>query len=93
MGISCDFHILVCLDFLRTTRSNQKEIRIYAEINDTKVESAKGINGFCPICGSEFIPKCGIRKINHWAYKGPKTCDPWWEPETDWHRSWKNKFP
>lgn len=20
-------------------------------------------------------------------------CDSWWEPETEWHRSWKNNFP
>jgi competence protein CoiA len=22
-----------------------------------------------------------------------RNCDPWWEPETEWHRGWKNQFP
>ncbi len=25
--------------------------------------------------------------------KGTHTCDDWWEPETEWHRGWKNQFP
>lgn len=37
--------------------------------------------------------KCGEVKVNHWAHKGMRNCDPWWENETEWHRSWKGKFP
>lgn len=29
----------------------------------------------------------------HWAHKGRLPCDPWWEPETEWHRMWKDYFP
>jgi hypothetical protein len=29
----------------------------------------------------------------HWAHLKSKACDPWWEPETEWHRSWKDQFP
>jgi hypothetical protein len=29
----------------------------------------------------------------HWAHKGNPSCDPWWENETEWHRSWKEQFP
>lgn len=29
----------------------------------------------------------------HWAHATKKHCDPWWENETDWHRSWKACFP
>lgn len=65
----------------------------YAIVNNTKEEAAKGIKGLCPSCGSELIAKCGERKINHWAHKGIRTCDPWWEPETEWHRSWKSNYP
>ena len=36
--------------------------------------------------------KCGKVKVNHWAHKGNRNCDTWWEPETEWHRSWKNNF-
>jgi competence protein CoiA len=39
------------------------------------------------------IAKCGQVKIWHWAHKSRASCDPWWESETEWHRSWKNQFP
>lgn len=49
--------------------------------------------GECPTCGSELIAKCGEQKVWHWAHKARLHCDRWWEPETQWHREWKNKFP
>lgn len=49
--------------------------------------------GQCPSCGATMIAKCGTQKIWHWAHKGERSCDPWWEPETEWHRNWKNHFP
>ena len=27
------------------------------------------------------------------AHKSKRNCDPWWENEGEWHRTWKNKFP
>jgi hypothetical protein len=65
----------------------------FALVNDKKEEATKGAQGICQVCGSELIAKCGEVKINHWAHKGNRTCDPWWENETDWHRAWKDKFP
>ncbi len=65
----------------------------FALINGNKVEATKGAKGLCSSCGSELIAKCGEVKVNHWAHKGNRNCDPWWENETDWHRSWKGKFP
>ena len=65
----------------------------FAHINDYRVEATIGAKGACPNCGSGLIAKCGEVKINHWAHKGKKSCDPWWENETEWHRSWKGKFP
>ncbi|HEY3402413.1 MAG TPA: competence protein CoiA family protein [Ohtaekwangia sp.] len=47
----------------------------------------------CECCGAELIPKCGNIRIHHWAHKGRSDCDHWWEPETEWHRKWKNQFP
>src|SRR5262249_50195279 len=32
-------------------------------------------------------------RVHHWAHQGTRTCDRWWEPETEWHRAWKNQFP
>ncbi len=39
------------------------------------------------------VAKCGSRIMHHWAHRGRRNCDPWWENETDWHRQWKNRFP
>lgn len=65
----------------------------FALIDRHKVEASKGAKGNCIICGSVVVAKCGEVKIHHWAHKGVRNCDSWWEPETEWHRTWKNKFP
>ena len=65
----------------------------YAIANNEKIEATKGANGSCPSCGSDLIAKCGELKVNHWSHKGNRNCDPWWENETEWHRSWKDYFP
>lgn len=65
----------------------------FALIDNDKIEAAKGAKGICPGCGSELIAKCGDIKLHHWAHKGNRNCDPWWEHETEWHRLWKNNFP
>ena len=65
----------------------------FALINGDKAEATKGAKGFCPSCSAELIAKCGEVNVNHWAHKGSRNCDPWWENETDWHRSWKGNFP
>lgn len=61
--------------------------------NNEKVEAAPGLSGSCPACGAPLIAKCGPVKINHWAHKGKRHCDHWWENETPWHREWKSLFP
>jgi hypothetical protein len=65
----------------------------FALIDGKKTEASKGAKGLCPSCGSELIAKCGEVKVHHWAHNGSRTCDPWWENETNWHRSWKGQFP
>lgn len=65
----------------------------FALVNDEKAEATKGAKGLCPSCGSGLIAKCGESKVNHWSHKGNRNCDPWWENETEWHRSWKGEFP
>ncbi|MBU2912699.1 competence protein CoiA [Reichenbachiella agariperforans] len=65
----------------------------FALIDGSRTEASKGATGSCPVCGSDLIAKCGELKINHWAHKKIRNCDTWWESETEWHRSWKNKFP
>ncbi len=65
----------------------------FALIDGKKTEASKGAKGFCRVCDSELIAKCGESRVNHWAHKGNRACDRWWENETDWHRSWKGRFP
>jgi competence protein CoiA len=52
-----------------------------------------GVVGACPVCGSPVIAKCGSVRVHHWAHRGERDCDDWWEPETEWHRAWKMNFP
>ncbi len=54
-----------------------------------RVAPAPGLEGFCPICEERLIPRCGEIVVWHWAHEKSTDCDPWWEPETEWHRSWK----
>ncbi|MBK7094594.1 MAG: competence protein [Saprospiraceae bacterium] len=64
----------------------------YALVENIRLKATNGVKGICQICGSELIAKCGSIKINHWAHMGTRNCDPWWENETEWHRTWKNNF-
>ncbi len=65
----------------------------YSLVNGERNEAQPGVVGQCEICSSQTIAKCGDIKMHHWAHKGKRICDPWWEKETEWHRSWKNHFP
>ncbi|MAF77679.1 MAG: hypothetical protein CME60_05905 [Halobacteriovoraceae bacterium] len=65
----------------------------FALINDQKHIPKPGLRGKCPGCGEVVIAKCGEQKVWHWAHFKKRTCDIWWENETEWHRNWKNLFP
>ena len=65
----------------------------YALQSDERVEATPKAIGVYPCCGTGMIAKCGNRQIWHWAHKTKRTCDRWWENETQWHRDWKNCFP
>jgi competence CoiA-like predicted nuclease len=65
----------------------------FAIVDGVKHTPQKGLKGKCISCGSDMVSKCGDIRIKHWAHKGKKHCDPWWENETEWHRDWKNLFP
>lgn len=74
-------------------------VRRYAEkmkyvlVSEQKQEALPGGKGVCRRCGGDVIAKCGSRRVHHWAHRGKRECDSWWEPETEWHRRWKNNFP
>ena len=65
----------------------------YAIVDEERVEALPGLRGICQCCGEETIAKCGQHVVWHWAHRSRRHCDPWWEPETEWHRSWKGRFP
>jgi hypothetical protein len=65
----------------------------FALINGLRQEAQPNLSGQCPSCSQSMIAKCGEIKIWHWAHKGRRTCDPWWENESEWHRKWKGLFP
>ena len=64
----------------------------YAISNDEKREAERGLMGICPICEVPVRPRCGKIRVPHW-YHPPGIFDHHWEPETEWHRNWKNLFP
>ncbi len=51
------------------------------------------MTGACPGCGKPMTAKCGEQRVHHCAHRGLRNCDSWWEPETLWHRTWKDRFP
>jgi hypothetical protein len=65
----------------------------YALVEEQRREAEPGLLGMCPGCRSEMVAKCGNIRVWHWSHRGNRTCDHWWEPETAWHRDWKNHFP
>jgi hypothetical protein len=65
----------------------------YALVDGLQAEPEPRLKGICKSCGSILISKCGKHKLWHWAHKSTVHCDQWWEPETEWHRAWKNLFP
>ncbi len=58
----------------------------------TRVKPSRKQQAICQCCEEELIAKCGKIRVHHWAHK-KSHCDSWWEPETEWHRNWKSKFP
>lgn len=64
-----------------------------ALVNGQRQEAQPDLSGECPGCGSPVIARCGEVRMWHWAHRGRADCDRWWEPETEWHRDWKNQFP
>jgi hypothetical protein len=65
----------------------------YALVEGQRQEAQPRHSGICPACGSLMIARCGEVRMSHWAHRGERNCDTWWENETEWHRSWKNQFP
>lgn len=65
----------------------------FATVDGERRTATPGLRGLCPHCGSVVVSKCGNLKVWHWSHLGKRHCDSWWEPESEWHRGWKGKFP
>src|SRR6266576_2715857 len=65
----------------------------FALVSGQRQEAQPNLSGQCPGCGRPTVAKCGEVRVRHWAHKGHRLCDPWWENETEWHRTWKDQFP
>ena len=66
---------------------------IWGNQKRNKIKAAPNKKAMCPLCKGELIPKCGKIMIWHWAHKSNKDCDDWYEPESVWHKDWKDNFP
>lgn len=64
-----------------------------ALVNSQRHEAQPGLVGHCQSCAAVMIAKCGTHRAWHWAHRGLRQCDSWWERETEWHIAWKNNFP
>lgn len=64
----------------------------YALYNGLRTAAQPTLKAVCAHCGGEVIAKCGSKKIWHWAHTSTESCDSWYEPETAWHRQWKQVF-
>jgi competence protein CoiA len=65
----------------------------FSLVNWQRQETQPSLSDKCPVCDQPTVAKCGEVKIWHWAHKGRRICDRWWEIETEWHRAWKGQFP
>lgn len=66
---------------------------LYANVNGGRIEASPDHRrGVCPTCDQQVIAKCGRIMPWHWAHRSAD-CDPWSEPETAWHKNWKELFP
>lgn len=64
----------------------------YAILNGERREASRELKGTCPVCELSVTPRCGRFRVHHWSHP-PGTVDHRWEPETEWHRRWKDLFP
>jgi hypothetical protein len=65
---------------------------MYGKQDKALVLAEPGKQAECPTCSANLIAKCGDTNVWHWAHEN-KDCDPWYEPESEWHREWKSHVP
>ncbi len=58
-----------------------------------RIAASPGVEAYCPLCRAPVTAKCGTQVTWHFAHQSVDDCDPWAEPETEWHIGWKEQFP
>lgn len=58
-----------------------------------RILATPGARAVCPACDSKVQSKCGDIITWHWAHVADADCDPWAEPDSEWHRGWQSKWP
>lgn len=64
----------------------------YAKIDGLRFTAQPKLKAICEHCNNAVHAKCGSKVVWHWAHVSVENCDNWYEPETQWHRDWKNNF-
>jgi hypothetical protein len=64
----------------------------YAIVDGHRREARHDLHGTCQACHAIMTPKCGSIRMPYWSHP-PGAFKHHWEPETEWHRAWKNAFP
>jgi competence CoiA-like predicted nuclease len=65
---------------------------IWALKDNKRIKANPKSKAICPICDCEVFSKCGEVNVWHWAHKNKEECDSFGEPETEWHKKWKDFF-
>jgi hypothetical protein len=65
---------------------------LWALKDGQRITPAPDSRAECPCCKTEVLSKCGNINQWHWAHL-VLDCDPWNEPESEWHINWKKHFP
>ena len=65
----------------------------FAIASETRKEASPALSATCPHCCAPVVAKCGSKRVWHWAHTRDADCDTWSEPESEWHRQWKEVFP
>jgi competence protein CoiA len=65
----------------------------YSLVNGERIEAHPNLVGRCICCNKPTYSACGKIFAWHWRHKNKRHCDAGWEPETNWHREWKSRFP
>lgn len=65
----------------------------FALYNNQKVEiSSSGQLATCSCCNKTVRGRHGSQRVPHWTHISKADCDDWYEPITEWHLFWQNKF-